>query len=420
MPCSSATLHLRRIRFNRSWFRLRPRSRAKLTARNWWKCIGRRSCAMSHSPITPQIRRPFRRPRNSSMPTYVGPRDGNGNVTPDLFFRGTYPGRHARTLRLAVHALPTFLGAQPIDQQLTTYLAGRLHDRSDDLPTSPERHRHRRGRCRSIRCLATSLSAAIWAHLRVRMCFFRLILSPSWCSTRSEHRSIPVIPMSARPSKMASALSADRISPPRSLPSLAPRSTASGIKNGWFISAIVPSRAARSSGRFLTGNGNTLKGHVNDNVLNSQAVQSSFNKFGDYFLSQAFPEGSPTHPAYPTGHGTVAGACITVLKFFFDGDFVIPNPVVPTQRRSFARSLHGRRCRTTHGQRRTEQARAQRLLRSRHSSPASTGAAIPTSSIQLGEAVAISILQDRARTYAEPFTVSLTKIDGTIATISNQ
>jgi hypothetical protein len=42
------------------------------------------------------------------------------------------------------------------------------------------------------------------------------------------------------------------------------------------------------------------------------------------------------------------------------------------------------------------------------------------SSIQLGEAVAISILQDRARTYREPFTVNLTKIDGTIATITNQ
>ena len=40
--------------------------------------------------------------------------------------------------------------------------------------------------------------------------------------------------------------------------------------------------------------------------------------------------------------------------------------------------------------------------------------------IQLGEAVAISMLQDRAATYAEKFTVSLTKIDGTTATISNQ
>ena len=42
------------------------------------------------------------------------------------------------------------------------------------------------------------------------------------------------------------------------------------------------------------------------------------------------------------------------------------------------------------------------------------------SSIQLGEALAISILQNRALTYNERFTVRFTKIDGTTATISNQ
>jgi hypothetical protein len=43
-----------------------------------------------------------------------------------------------------------------------------------------------------------------------------------------------------------------------------------------------------------------------------------------------------------------------------------------------------------------------------------------SSSIQFGEAVAISILQDRTQAYPEPFTVRLRKIDETIATISNQ
>ena len=60
---------------------------------------------------------------------------------------------------------------------------------------------------------------------------------------------------------------------------------------------------------------------LKDTVLKSHAVECSHaenNK--SYFLSQAFPEGSPVHPSYPTGHGTVAGACITVLKFFFDGE----------------------------------------------------------------------------------------------------
>jgi hypothetical protein len=38
----------------------------------------------------------------------------------------------------------------------------------------------------------------------------------------------------------------------------------------------------------------------------------------------------------------------------------------------------------------------------------------------LGEAVALSFLKDRAKIYNEPFTVRLTKFDGTAATISNQ
>lgn len=37
-----------------------------------------------------------------------------------------------------------------------------------------------------------------------------------------------------------------------------------------------------------------------------------------YLLPMAFPEGSPQHPAYPQGHATVAGACVTILKAFFN------------------------------------------------------------------------------------------------------
>ena len=66
------------------------------------------------------------------------------------------------------------------------------------------------------------------------------------------------------------------------------------------------------------GQGGSIEGHVSNTVLNSKAVDASHAANNNsFFLSQAFPEGSPTHPAYPTGHGAVAGACITVLKFFF-------------------------------------------------------------------------------------------------------
>jgi hypothetical protein len=66
---------------------------------------------------------------------------------------------------------------------------------------------------------------------------------------------------------------------------------------------------------------------IHSDVLNSPALDEVFSRHGTYLLPMVFPEGSPTHPAYGAGHATVAGACVTVLKAFFDESFVIPNPV---------------------------------------------------------------------------------------------
>src|SRR5437879_9460496 len=59
---------------------------------------------------------------------------------------------------------------------------------------------------------------------------------------------------------------------------------------------------------------------LHPDVLNSAVLPIIYSTYGSYLLPQAFPEGSPTHPCYPTGHGTVGGACITAMKFFFDGN----------------------------------------------------------------------------------------------------
>ena len=69
------------------------------------------------------------------------------------------------------------------------------------------------------------------------------------CCATMECHAIPAIRMSVRQNKMASAPSADPTSPRRFVQSPVPPSTASGIKSGGSISAIVPNRAARSSGR---------------------------------------------------------------------------------------------------------------------------------------------------------------------------
>jgi hypothetical protein len=196
------------------------------------------------------------------------------------------------------------------------------------------------------------------------------------------------------------------------------------IKAVWYQKWWVHLRHRPESGGAIvyllkTGQGGTIKGHVSNTVLNSQAVASSFAANNSYFLSQAFPEGSPTHPAYPTGHGTVAGACITALKFFFDGTFVITNPVAPSADGTAAPPYvapAGEPPLTVNG----ELHKLAHNISFGHGIHAGIHWRSDTdTSIELGEAVALSYLRDRARTYNEHFSVSLTKLDGTNVTISN-
>ncbi len=67
---------------------------------------------------------------------------------------------------------------------------------------------------------------------------------------------------------------------------------------------------------------------IHADVLDSDGAALAATNTGGYFLSQAYPEGSPTHPAYPAGHATIAGSCCTILKAFFNEDYVLPAPVV--------------------------------------------------------------------------------------------
>jgi len=68
---------------------------------------------------------------------------------------------------------------------------------------------------------------------------------------------------------------------------------------------------------------------VHGDILNSAALDALFSRNGSYLLPQVAPEGCPTHPSYGAGHATVAGACVTILKAWFDESFVLPRPVVP-------------------------------------------------------------------------------------------
>jgi hypothetical protein len=155
---------------------------------------------------------------------------------------------------------------------------------------------------------------------------------------------------------------------------------------------------------------------LHKDVFKSNVLPLIFSTYGSYLLPQAFPEGSPTHPCYPTGHGTVGGACCTLLKFFFDGNFVIPNPVVPTPDGLSLLPFSGPPL-TVNG----ELSKLAFNISIGHGVHSGIHFRSSTHwSILLGEQVALSVLRDRARSYNEPFTVNITKFDGTTATISNQ
>jgi hypothetical protein len=62
--------------------------------------------------------------------------------------------------------------------------------------------------------------------------------------------------------------------------------------------------------------------------LNDPVLGRVFSKYGTYLLPLAFPEGSPMHSSYGSGHATKAGACVTMLKALFDENQPIKNPVM--------------------------------------------------------------------------------------------
>ena len=62
-------------------------------------------------------------------------------------------------------------------------------------------------------------------------------------------------------------------------------------------------------------------------LLTNPILDKINEKYGNYLMPVAFPEGSPSHPSYPSGHATVAGAMATVVKAFFDCNQTIPGKI---------------------------------------------------------------------------------------------
>ncbi len=163
---------------------------------------------------------------------------------------------------------------------------------------------------------------------------------------------------------------------------------------------------------------------VHTEILNSLSTASRLGGYlptaGNALLPQAFPEGSPTHPSYGAGHATVAGACVTILKAWFNESTRLVDlgitPLQPTDDGLNLIPYTG--------------ADADDLTIGGELNKLASNVGIgrdiagvhwrsdATESLKLGEAVAISILRDQKNCYSESFNgFTLTKFNGSQITV---
>jgi hypothetical protein len=353
-----------------------------------------------------------------AQPTYFGPRNGSGQVTTDLLFRGAFPGETLGPYVSQFFILPTAMGAQPISQQMTTYLPDidYMANFADWLTVQNGNVTGLHNQVDSqVRYMRNGRDLSAFTHVDVlyQAYFAAYLLLTSigaplnpgnpYIGSKSENG----FGTFGGPDFAAT------------LTEVATKALNASWYQKWFVHLRPrPEATGGIVQLIMTGQSNETDVTLSDVILNSTGLQQSFTKYGTWLLSQSYPEGSPTHPAYPTGHGVVGGACITVLKFFFNGNFVIPNPKIPSDDGLSLLDYTGSDADelTVNG----ELNKLGHNVSFGHGIHAGIHWRSDTdTSLLLGEAVALSFLQERALTYNEPFTIELTKFDGTTATITN-
>ena len=196
---------------------------------------------------------------------------------------------------------------------------------------------------------------------------------------------------------------------------LLPEVSSRALKAVWFQKWLVHRRLRPEEfgGRVEVMRRNLATYPIHSDLLNSDALDALFSIQGNYLLPMAFPEGSPIHPSYGAGHATVAGACTTILKAFFDDRAAIKNPVEVSD--------DGNQLLPFTGPTMTVGGELNKVA-----SNVATGRNIAgvhwrsdaVESLKLGEEVAIRLLRDQKAGYDENFQgFTFTKFDGTRITV---
>jgi len=187
------------------------------------------------------------------------------------------------------------------------------------------------------------------------------------------------------------------------------------MKAAWYHKWLVhrrlrPEEAAGRVHNHVTG---AAEYPVHAKLTDSTALAALYTRQGTYLCPQAYPEGCPTHPAYPGATAAVGGAGVTVLKAFFNESFVIPDPVVPSD--------DGLSLRPWQGEPLTVGGELNKLAVNMAFGRDIAGVQFrrdDSRGIALGFETAKTVLADHATTYHEAFDgFTVTAFDGTATTI---
>jgi hypothetical protein len=355
----------------------------------------------------------------SRLSDFRGPKEG-GKVTPKTLFRGftsgDVTGPHISQFLLK----PLEYGAIHIDQKINTYLP--LNSGGADYMTDPASWRAvqdgagpfgsnridtARRHIRNGRDLAAYVHIDVLFEAYMNACLWLL------------DNGAPLNP--GNPYRTSSNQSAFGTFGAPYIKALVAEAASRALKAAWYQKWFVH-RALRPEefgGRVHFTKTGAARYPLHSDILTSEAVDRVAARTGARLLPHAFPEGCPQHPTYAAGHATVAGACATLVKAFFDDTVPLSSMTDIVQASSDGFSLtpytgsDGNRI-TIGGE--MDKVAANVGIGRNHAGV--HWRSDYADSLRLGEAVAISILRDQKATYSEPFRgYTFTRFDGSRITV---
>jgi hypothetical protein len=247
----------------------------------------------------------------NSLPAFAGPKP----VTPQNLFRGFTPGDVVGPYASQFILQPTSFGAIPINQQFTTYVPGLdyMTDQASWLAVQngqgpfaasqpdPNLQHLRNGR-------------GIGAYVHVDVLFEAYFIA---CLKLIDNGA-PLDPNNPYVGSKTQSGFGTWGSP--HLKTIVSEVSQRALKAVWYQKWFVHRHLRPEAYGGLVHMEKTGQANypIHSDVLNSHALAEVFAKTGSYFLPHAFPEGCPQHPSYGQGHGTVAGACATIVKAWFN------------------------------------------------------------------------------------------------------